>query len=269
MKYKINFISGFKFSFDEITNVLCAIHEVEKASKNASIISNFTAYNERKVKILISYLIELEMIFKRNYQMTKLGQIVYENDRYIEDRGTIWILHYILSTKESLVIWNRLFNKILSTEYKNREMMMKYFLDLKEELSEYTFNRNIRKEIKMIMDTYIYERFGTIGLINNEEDKYSCNTNSSMPDLILLASIVYFRDKYYAGASALNIKDICNSENSPGRLFFLDESYLRTKLETMKRNGLIGIESRADLDQVRLGSDMTFEGVLEQYYKSL
>ena len=70
-------------------------------------------------------------------------------------------------------------------------------------------------------------------------------------------------------ASALNIKDICNSENSPGRLFFLDESYLRTKLETMKRNGLIGIESRADLDQVRLGSDMTFEGVLEQYYKSL
>jgi len=37
----------------------------------------------------------------------------------------------------------------------------------------------------------------------------------------------------------------------------------------MKRNGLIGIESRADLDQVRLGSDMTFEGVLEQYYKSL
>ena len=133
------------------------------------------------------------------------------NDRYIED-GERLHCH-----KKNLVIWNRLFNKILSTEYKNREMMMKYFLDLKEELSEYTFNRNIRKEIKMIMDTYIYERFGTIGLINNEEDKYSCNTNSSMPDLILLASIVYFRDKYYAGASALNIKDICNFRKRSSR----------------------------------------------------
>jgi len=201
--------------------------------------------------------------------MTKLGQIIYKYDKYFEDNGTIWISHYILSSKEKHVIWNRLFNKVLSTEYKNREMMMDYFVDLKEELSEYTYNRNIKKEIKMVMDTYIYERFGTIVLINNEEDKYSCNTNSSIPDLILLASIVYFRDRYYTGASALNIKDICYFENSPGRLFFLDESFLRKKLEIMKSKGLIGIESRADLDQVRLESDITFEGVLEQYYRSL
>ncbi len=269
MKYKINLISGFKFSFDEITNVLSAVHDNEDENIDVNMISGSTAYNERKVKILISYLVELEIILKRNYQMTKLGLLLYRNDKYIEDKGTIWLLHYIMSSKEYLVIWNRLFNKILSTEYRNREMMMEYFVDLKEELSEYTFNRNIRKEIKMVMDTYINERFSTIGLINEEKGEYSCNLNNSIPDVILLASIVYFRDKYYPGASALSIKDICSSENSPGRLFFLEEPLLRTKLETLKGKGLIGIESRADLDQVRLGSDLTFEGVLEQYYKSL
>lgn len=36
-----------------------------------------------------------------------------------------------------------------------------------------------------------------------------------------------------------------------------------------KKLRLIGLESRADLDQVRLGSDLTFEGVLEQYYRSI
>ena len=108
-----------------------------------------------------------------------------------------------------------------------------------------------------------------MGLLEQEHGKYHPIRNQDIPVFILLASIIRFRDVYFTGASAIGINEICDAENSPGRLFFLDESFLRTKLETLKRNGLIGIESRADLDQVRLGSDMTFEGVLEQYYKSL
>lgn len=190
-------------------------------------------------------------------------------DGFLETKGTLWTLHYIISSKEHLVIWNRLFNNILSNDFKDRETMVTYFEDIKTQVSDYTFERNVRKEIKMVIDTYLRERFSLIDLISSSDKGYSYNRNGNIPDLILLSSIIYFRDKYYAGSTTISIKDICHSDNSPGRICFLDESYIRNKLEHLKNLGLLGLESRADLDQVRLGNDLTVESVMEEYYKSI
>lgn len=266
MKYKINFISGFKFSFIEIANVFKALCESANRLKD---VAEITSYNESKTKILLNFLVESGMTAKRNFKVTVLGETVHKGDGFLENIGTIWLIHYFISSQKKLVIWNRLFNNILDEQPKDREKIFSYYTDLKDHISDYTYERNVRKEIKMVMDVYITERFSMLDLIHYDDNGYCQNRNGSVPELILLAAIIHFRDKYYPGSTAIDLNDICYSDNSPGRIFFLDERFLRNKLESLKNKGLIGLESRADLDQVRLNSDWTFEGVMEHYYKSI
>jgi hypothetical protein len=43
---------------------------------------------------------------KKYQTLTPFGEIVYENDRYIEEIGTLWFLHYKLVTNESDATYN-------------------------------------------------------------------------------------------------------------------------------------------------------------------
>ena len=155
MKFKINLISGFKFSFVEIANVFNVLCNVSLFDNKLKEVANNTAYNERKTKILINFLVECGTVESRTYEITNIGHIIHEYDAFLEDIGTIWIMHYIISSKEHLIIWNRMFNAVIDNDAKNRENMMIYFHDVKKEIAEYTFERNVRKEIKMVLDAYI------------------------------------------------------------------------------------------------------------------
>ena len=267
LDYKINFIRGFKMSFTQISLIF---NEIYKSNELTSFKELFqkTSYNESKLKVLLSYLVEFGYIEKKSYAQTKYGNTVYKYDRHLENIGTLWIIHFFLASKRHLVIWNRLFNYILTDQYSLKDNMLIYFEDLKNTLAQYTYDRNIGKELKMVMDIYLEERLSNIDILEMNEHGYIINRNQDVPVLIFLVACVYFRDQYFPGATAISVKDVCYAENSPGRLFFLDELIIRKKLELLKYQGFINLESRADLDQIRIGNDLTFEDILEKYYIS-
>ena len=76
-----------------------------------------------------------------------------------------------------------------------------------------------------------------------------------------------YRDRHFAGASALTVNDIFAEENSPGRVCGLNEPTVRILLEQLHRSGDVHLESRADLDQVRLCGPNA-EDFIEKYYLS-
>lgn len=268
MKNKIQSFNGFKIYFDQISAIF-----KDKQSSDEKIdydkLTEKTGLNKRKVKILLSYLCDIGFNKKISLKNTELGKLIFSYDPYLENMGTLWLIHYLSASNTYLLVWNRVFSYASIKGAFNREDLIAIFTDLQDNISENTYKKHLRKEIGIVLDAYINQRLSKLGLLEQEDEIYHPIRNQDIPILILLASIIRFRDVYYKGASAIGINEICEAENSPGRLFFLDESFLRTKLEVMKSKSLIGIESRADLDQVRLGSDMTFEGVLERYYKSL
>ena len=96
---------------------------------------------------------------------------------------------------------------------------------MQDSVSENTYKKHLRKEIGIVLDAYINQRLSKLGLLEQEHGKYHPIRNQDIPVFILLASIIRFRDVYFTGASAIGINEICDAENSPGRLFFLDESF--------------------------------------------
>lgn len=269
MKYKIQIFNGFKLYFDQITNIFKSRYD-EYEKINLDKLTEKVGLNRRKTRIVLNFLADLGLSQKRTLNKTTLGQVIYENDSYLEDKGTLWIIHYLGSVNEELVIWNKFINYISSLDSFKAEDVMKVYDFLKDIISEYTYKNHVRKELSTIIDGYINQRLSNLEIIyKNEEEEniYRIARNQDVPNLIFLAACIDFRDKYFSGATAIEINEICYAENSPGKVFFLDEYIVRNKFEELKRYKLIDIESRGDLDQIRFSTDIDFEYILRKYYK--
>lgn len=269
MDYKIQILNGFKLYFDQISNIFKSRYDSEDKI-NLDILSEKTGLNRRKTRIILNFLSDIGFSEKRTLKKTELGKIIFENDCYLEDIGTLWLMHYMGSINENLIIWNRFINTISYMEHFTPEEIMMEYVELKESMSEYTYKHHVRKELSNIIDAYVNQRLSNLLIIekNTEnENIYEVMKNQEIPDLIFMATCIKFRDKYLQGATSLEIREICNAQNSPGKILFLDENAVRNKLDLLKKNRLIEIESRGDLDQIRFGLETSFEDILRKYYR--
>lgn len=266
MNYKIQALKGYNMYFDQVASVFKAVYQ---ANENITLdqLSTITCLNRSKSSIILNFLADLGLSQKRTLKGTRLGEIIFQHDDFLQKEGTLWLLHYLQSTNEYLIIWNRVMNHICDLDQFSKAELIALFEDLKDDLSAYTYKRHIGKEIQILLNSYIDQRLKKLNLLEESNGTYTINRNSDIPDLILLAAIALFRDKIYPGATAVNIEEVCNAGNSPGKIFVLDEPIIRRKLESLKKTGMINIESRGDLDQIRIGEELKFEVILERYYQ--
>ena len=267
MNYKIQALNGFNMYFDQITSVFKTRYETDGII-DLDQLSASTGLNRRKARTILNFLADLGMSKKITLGKTELGNIIYKYDDFLQNDGTLWLLHYLQSSNEYLLIWNRIMNSLYYRDTITRNELINLFLDLHGQVSDATYKHHIGQEIRVLLDAYSNQRFSKLNLLEKENDYYAIHRNSDVPVLILLCTVILYKNTRYPGATALNIDEVCNAKNSPGRIFILDEHIMREKLEDLKNQGLINVESSGDLDQIRFKEGYSFERVLEEYYKS-
>ena len=67
-----------------------------------------------------------------------------------------------------------------------------------------------------------------------------------------------YRDRYYPRAASLEVPLITRANYSPGRVLRQNEVAIRRRLDELHNAGLLAIETRSGLDQVRFKRDMTW-----------
>ena len=265
MNYKIHALRGFNLYFDQVTSVFKAIYETDD-NINLDQLSAITGLNRAKSSILLNFLADLGLSQKRTLKGTKLGKVIHTYDDFLQKDGTLWLMHYLQSTNEYIIIWNRVMNHLFNSDQVTREDLLALFEDLKDDLSEYSYKHHIGKELRIILDAYTNQRLSKLNLLESEDDYYNVHRNSDIPDLILLCAIILYRDTHYPGATAVDVNELCTANNSPGKIFILDEHIIRSKIESLKNTGIFNIESRGDLDQIRFREELNVEAILEEYY---
>ncbi len=265
MNYKIQALNGFNMYFDIIVNIFkCRYESGDKIVLDE--LSAATGLNRRKVRIILNFLADIGLSEKRTLNKTQLGQVIHKHDDFLQNDGTLWLLHYLQSINEYLIIWNRVLNYLNDVEQVKKEELLVLFDDLKDNLSEYTYKHHIGKEIRTILDAYSNQGYSKLNILEEEDDKYLVHRNPEVPSYIMLCAIIIYKQRNYPGATAVDINEICTAHNSPGRIFLLDEYIVRKKLEELKNSGVISIESRGDLDQIRFREEIDFLTILEDYY---
>lgn len=265
MDYKIQALNGFQLYTDQVVTVFRSFYENDDIDLDR--LTELTGMNRRKTRLLLSFLADIGLNNKRTLSKNELGELVFDEDGFLQDEGTLWFFHYMIASNEYIVVWNRILNNFASLTDFSLEELCTYFTDLEDELSEYSFKNHIRKEVNIVIKTYTENFMKSLNLIEEDYDnRFTVNKNPDIDDAVLLACIYQYREKFSSGATALSIKDISSGKNGVARIFTLEDYSFRKALERMKNRGWISIESRGDLDQIRLkDGDQTME-MLHLYY---
>lgn len=235
---------------------------------------------------------------KRIQKLTPLGELVLNNDPYLEEIGTLWVLHYELVNKKAFVpAWYFFFN-----EMKMRSFSQEDFIRLIEPYSVNVLGADKPPAVRLssddfncILGTYISKGrmqtsrvspesnidcpFGELGLIQveNLRDKTyrkKQTDSESLPAYALLYALIRYRDDHKASSESeefniLNLEELLNYPGSPGKAFNLDSFSLVELLRMLENRKLLHVVRTAGLDEIRLTTDMQPIDCLKQYYREV
>jgi len=217
---------------------------------------------------------------------TDFGTVVYENDPYIEEIGTLWLLHYKLATnKTEATAWYYFFNEFKLSEFTRDDFIVQLnnFIRINDdEVSE----RSLEDDYNCIVNTYV-PRFksnpekvqpesnidcplgelGLIDIVNKKEKIYKKTTpkKDTLHPLILLAVIL----DQAGGQHEIKISAIQNNSSNAGKVFNLDIITLVNLLYKIELMGYIKVVRTAGLDVVRIEREIDFLGCVREYYRAI
>lgn len=267
---KLQFTNGYYPDFSKISRILKFLSSQENKSKvlHKEIVSAL-GIPYRQVRSIISVMVGFGLVKTRGNILTFLGEKVAQFDPYFQNHETLWLIHYIVSSNPNLIVWNRVVTRVLQehTEISLPFVIEEYFGDIKSSYSEQTYKDKLPREIRSVLDSYSASELSNLDILKSHEaDHYYRTAPTEIPDFVFLFSLVYFRDHFSPGATAINIENLSNDKNSPGSVFFLEAYQVRNKLNILQNRNLIRVEQFGNLDQVRYSESSTQESILEKIF---
>ncbi|MDE5780070.1 MAG: DUF4007 family protein [Lachnospiraceae bacterium] len=224
---------------------------------------------------------------KDGVYLTELGKLIYEKDCYMEDRMTLWIIHSnIAANKELATVWYLFFNAgtLFNTSalkeftkdilYVEITRMLELYTE-KEELSV----RSISDDCNVLLHMYTDRKeenddpeekrkspFAELGLLKREGKHYKKTTpklNHLHPSIFW-----YVLKNMFMESRELNIKNIIEDENSPGRLMHLGRIEVNHYLDILEEEDIITVNRTAGLDMVYEKKKVDSLEILRQYYST-
>jgi hypothetical protein len=225
---------------------------------------------KRHAEAVCSVAVAFDLVVPKKLTATQLGRTMAEGDPYLEYVGTLWMLHYNVASNKKWLIWNTLLNEVLPIRQKvTSEEARESFGGLREKLSKFTMNKKVRREIAVVLDAYTTRSFSKLGIIQKEDNVYIFHRTDQIPPEILTATTLVFRQRYDPNASGVSMETLIKAPNSPGRILNMKESTMRGVFDQANHKGLLFIERKADLDQIRFREGITVETLLKMYYEGL
>lgn len=201
-------------------------------------------------------------------KITPLGALVLAKSPYLDNQGLLWFLHFLLGSNAQLVLWSNTFNFVLQDKDEiTIHETSDFFQGLTGRWSEKSLKEKAPKEIGAIFRTYTDDMLFDLRLITKEDTgSYQIFSNSgTIPKLVWLSVILAYRDRYYPGASSLEVPLLIRAHYSPGRILRQNEAIIRKALDELHNADLLTVETRSGLDQVRFKREITWLSAITAY----
>ena len=225
----------------------------------------------------------------RAQALTDFAQIIQANDPYMEELGTLWLLHYKLATNKDLATaWYYFFNHFDMNEFTRNDFVegLSRFAAMEE---EYPAEASLEDDFNCIINTYVERKklnpskaqpesniscpLDELGLIEVTEQtgnrdrvfRKATPKRGTIHPFILLAVIV----EQSEGRREIKIDELQHSAGNIGKVFNLDIVSLTAELDHLARLGYIEVIRTAGLDVVKILSELSCQECINAYYTSL
>lgn len=233
----------------------------------------------------------------RMQTLTEFGELVWKNDKYIEEDGTLYLIHYFLSSNKKMgTSWYYFFNHYNATEFTKESYLesIKLFLYDQEKENggkEIKFSeRALLEDLDCILRTYLPSQIKyspesnmdspfldlqLLKVIDAKEKVFAKNSPLSLVinPLIILAVIINEKEKIEekekTKVSDIKIATLESTPNNIGRIFNLNNLTVAMYLDKLQNMGYIKVVRTAGLDIIKINEELTFIEVVEKYYNSI
>lgn len=234
---------------------------------------------------------------KRIQKLTSFGELVFANDRYIEEIGTLYLLQYKLASNENLATsWYFFLNHFSVLEFTQEDFitdLQKYIISHTKEGEKETGTLNtLTDDFLCILGTYLprkvsdkYEKFypenniscpfSELGLLvslknsmNKKKGLYKkAIPNSANFNPYVILAVIADRAK---GKAEINLNELLIGDCNIGKVFNLDTITMIEVLRQAEKIYALKIIRTAGLDVVRLTHpEKNFLDYVRDFYESL
>lgn len=225
---------------------------------------------------------------KRMQQFTDLGTRIYEQDTYIEELGTLYLLQYCLaSQKEEATAWYFFYNEFSILEFSRDDFVsdLQKYIKMKDNETNYAI-RSLNEDFQCIINTYLprYKSnptrvspenniecpFGELGLIdvlNKQKKTYkkSIPASDTLNPYVILAVI---SDNAH-GRREISLNELLTAPCNIGKVFNLDSITMLDVLYRIERLGHIKINRTSGLDVIEIQGELSFLDCVDRFYASI
>ena len=225
---------------------------------------------------------------RRTQTLTELGEAIYAHDRYIEELGTLWLLHYKLATnKEEASSWYYFFNEFNLTEFDRED----FISSIQNWIAMETQNdaiaiRSLGDDFACIINTYLprYKsnpakvspesnidcplgELGLIDILSRERKTYKkAIPSASTIDPHILMAIIADQNP---GRTEIGLNELLTSPCSIGKVMSLDVITMLDALYRAEKIGALKITRTAGMDVVSITCQRSFIEWVKLYYETI
>lgn len=221
---------------------------------------------------------------------TKLGEIIFKNDRFFEEIGTLCLIHYKLATnKDAATSWYYFFNEFRLSEFQKDDFTIALQNYVQMNDASQVAQSSLEDDFNCIINSYVLRKklnptrvnpesniecpldeLGLVEIIKGTKSRERTfkkvpPKKGLIPPLILLAVIREINQKNVE----IRISELLNGNGNIGKIFNLDIVSLHRELEILSKKELIDIVRTAGLDLIKIKTDKDFFCLVRDYYASL
>jgi len=212
-------------------------------------------------------------------------RVLKEWDPYLEDPGTLWFIHWKLTTNPSrAAAWFLAFHRFPRPEFTKAELV-EYLLDFVK-ANELRPKRNtLARDVDCLIRTYVPSRSSEVKFVEDSFDcplvelgllrrlrdgetfQFAVGSKSTLPTEVFGAALFEFLDSK-GTLDTVPVHECVYGVGSPGQAFKLDENSVMEYLEELQRTtqGIIEVDDTSGLKQVYRRRRADSRCMLEQYF---
>lgn len=221
--------------------------------------------------------------------LSDLGKSIFADDGwdpYLEDQGTLWLLHWCLTSNiELATTFYYAFNKLNSIEF-TKEQLISEILTFAEDHSMKVSPNTIARDIDIFIRTYVDAHHSKKIPIEDSLDcplveldlisecslrgvyRFLRSEKLNLPIEIFVYALLDFHEHYFPDSNVLAFEDIVYKAGSPGLIFKIDEDALAYKLSRLEEitEGALKFDETSSLRQLYKLRNLDKNSFLSSYY---
>jgi len=223
---------------------------------------------------------------------TKFGTALFSDkdgwDPFLEDLGSLWLLHWnLLKLPSHASAWYLIFNRLWQSEFTQQDLIYVLTEGIQTSFPAFKFNESsLKKDINCLLRMYVKQTqtkvneesldcpFAELSLIFRTEGSYyrfhSGNKSGLCPEIIV-ATCLEFAAARGEQSQTLSITRLLYDNESPGMVFKLTESSLYHAIEQVSKIfPAIALSDTAGLIQLSFEGDpyTLAQTLLSSYYQN-